>query len=321
MIADREGMPDSVRLRMFLLVADLGSASGAARVLGLTQSAVSKSLSRWQEEEGIRLLEQRNGRMVPTAAGAELLPIARRVVGEVGLASLCLRSFRDGDSVSILTSESFGVYFLPEVLRRMRERWPSTRVRACLAHNAEVEESVAACLHDLGVVSSPGRDPLLSYHHLVDDEIVLVAPADHELAGLVVHPTALAGRPFVRHEPGSVPRNLVDDLFRRHGVDPDGPFEVSNVETMKTLVREGAGLAFLSRRSAEGELRRGLLAEVGVEGERLGRAFHLVLRRGRVETPAMRRLYHLARGLDGRTRHDLPSDAFDELSGAGCATT
>lgn len=284
-----------VRIRMLCEVADRGSVSDAARSLGLTQSAVSKGLARWQEEEGVRLFELVNGRVVFTAAGESVLPIARRMVEDERMAQLCLKGCREGDMLSILVSESFGVYYLPPALRRMRERWPETRVRVCLVHNASIEERIAACTHDVGIVSGPGRNPLLSYHHLLDDEIVLVASADHEFAGREIEPASLSGRPFVLHDPGSVPRSIAEDFFSRNRIEPLIPLEVSNVETMKELVREGVGMAFLSRRSIRRESEEGTIAIVGIAGERLGRSFYLAQRRRRGESAPMRRLYHVIR--------------------------
>lgn len=305
---------------MLAELAEHGSASEAARVMGLTQSAVSKGLSRWQEDEGVRLFEFVNGRVVFTAAGDALLPIARRMVEDERLAQLCLNGFRQGGVLSILTSESFGIYYLPSVLRRMRSRWPGTRVRVCLVHNASIEERIAACTHDVGIVSGPGRNPLLSYHHLLDDEIVLVASPAHDLAGRTVEPEELSGRSFVMHDPGSVPRMLVDELFSRRRVDARVPIEVSNVETMKELAREDVGLAFLSRRSVRKEIETGALSTIEIAGERLARAFFLVQRRRRDESSAMRRLYHTIReddqGRDPRIAHDSASPGDDAESWA-----
>ena len=308
-----------VQVRMFCLSATLGSVSEAARAMDVTQSAVSKGLSRLQEEEDVRLLEIRRGRLVLTPAGEMFLPVARRLLEQETLATQCLRESRQGETVSILTSETFGIYYLPAILRRLRFLWPATRVRVDLAHNASIEERISRCTHDVGILSRPGRDPDLSYFHLLDDDLALVCHVGHELSGRSAEPDELEGRQFVLHEAGSVPRLLAEEFFSRHHLDVDVPMEVSHVESMKALVREGAGLAFVSRRSVLPDLEAGVLGEIDVVGEKLTRAFYFVHRRERASSIPMRHLYHTIRDWEGGSEpaiHDSTSAIHDHAEWA-----
>jgi DNA-binding transcriptional LysR family regulator len=303
-----------VQVRMFCLSATLGSVSEAARAMEVTQSAVSKGLSRLQEEEGVRLLEIRRGRLVLTQAGEAFLPVAKRLLEQETVATQCLREFRQGETVSILTSETFGIYYLPAILRRMRFLWPTTRVRVDLAHNASIEERVSRCSHDVGILSRPGRNPDLSYFHLLDDDLALVCAIGHDLSGRSVAPRALGGLPFVLHEAGSVPRLLAEEFFARHHLEVEVPMEVSHVESLKVLVRENAGIAFVSRRSVLPELEDGALGEIDVVGETLARSFYFVHRRERTSSIPMRHLYHTIRDLEGGGEgaiHDVASASHD----------
>jgi DNA-binding transcriptional LysR family regulator len=277
---------------------------------------VSKGLSRLQEEEGVRLLETSRGKLALTPAGEAFLPFARCIVEQQTLADRCLRDFRQGEVVSILTSETFGIHYLPPVVRRLRERWPATRVRVDLAHNANIEDRIARGTHDVGILSRPGRNAALDYFHLLDDELALVCAVGHELSGRTVDPAELSGRSFILHEAGSVPRQLAEEFLSRHSLSVEVPMEVSNVESMKLLVRENAGFAFLSRRSAIAELESGTLGEVGIAGECLSRGFYLVHHRDRETSLPVRHLYHTLRdGSDGPSDaiHDDPSRGHDAM--------
>jgi DNA-binding transcriptional LysR family regulator len=284
-----------VRLRMFHLAATRGSISEAARELGVTQSAVSKGIARLQEEYGIRLLETSQGRPSPTCAGSALLPLAGKLAELETLAEGCLRGLSRGDSVDVLCSETFGVYCLPPVVAKVRDEWPETRLSIQLVNNGEIEGRISRCDGDVGIVSNPLENPSLSRFHLMDDELVLVCSPDHRLAGEEVGPRELDGEAFLLHEPGSVPRKLAEDFFRRHGIAHSVPLEMSSVETMKSAAREAVGLAFVSRRCVLSELSEGRLAEIPIRGERMRRSFYYVHHRERPTSLAMRRLYHSIR--------------------------
>jgi DNA-binding transcriptional LysR family regulator len=64
------------KLSHILALAEAGSFARAARSLGITQSALSRSIQMVEEAYGFRIFERGKGPVVPTAAGRSLLPDA-----------------------------------------------------------------------------------------------------------------------------------------------------------------------------------------------------------------------------------------------------
>src|SRR3954454_13296628 len=84
------------QLRTLLEVVSLGSFSGAARRLNLTQPAISLHIRELEQRFGIQLIERRGRQAYPTAPGRELVEQATRVLSACDAAETAMRRFRQG---------------------------------------------------------------------------------------------------------------------------------------------------------------------------------------------------------------------------------
>nr|WP_240955840.1 LysR family transcriptional regulator [Micromonospora sp. HNM0581] len=91
-------------LRYLLAVVDAGSVSAAARQVHVSQPALSRQLHRLEQSLGIRMFDQRDGRLTLNSAGLEFLPIARDLVARADLALQAAAAIRTGTLTSVTIS-------------------------------------------------------------------------------------------------------------------------------------------------------------------------------------------------------------------------
>src|SRR5579885_2950836 len=130
MSVDDRSIPqlDSDLLRTFLAVAKAGSVSGGAARLFRTQSAVSLQVQKLEETVGQRLFE-RHGRGVSiTAAGDQLLPVARRVIETLDQALVAMRGADIAREIRLGVPEEYGDTILPSILAAFTEEQPNARI-------------------------------------------------------------------------------------------------------------------------------------------------------------------------------------------------
>ncbi len=102
---------------------------------------------------------------------------------------------------------------------------------------------------------------------LIEDELVLVANANHELVGSgSVTVEQLGDHPFIFFDRNSSYYSLAQGLFRQHGVVPRTQMELDSMEATKKMVEEGLGIALLPRIALERELEAGILREIDIAG-------------------------------------------------------
>jgi DNA-binding transcriptional LysR family regulator len=117
-------------MQVFVRAIELGGFSAAARSLGLTPSAVSKSVSRLEDRLGVRLLNRGTRSLVPTPEGATFLEHSRRILAEIDEAEQEITRFRAAPRglLRMHVSAAFGLNELPPVLPEFLRRYPEMQL-------------------------------------------------------------------------------------------------------------------------------------------------------------------------------------------------
>jgi len=235
-------------LLALVTVVETGTFSAAAEELGYTQSAVSQQVGILERIVGASLFERPGGRrpVQLTAAGEMLLIHARAVIARVSAAAADLRALASGQQgeLRVGTLPSVGTKVLPRLLRSFRAEWPGiqivlreSRESADLIHDVETGE-IDVTFIDIG----PYETGSLAVRRLLDDPMVLLAPADAPEAGRrAVSIDDVAHLPMIgTRNPGC--RQIIDNAFRQAAVLPSYVFRSDDTPTIQGLV--GSGLAY-----------------------------------------------------------------------------
>ena len=250
--------PELRQLRHFVTVAEELHFGRAARRLHMTQPPLSQSIANLEELLGAPLFV-RNRRMVGlTAAGAALLPDARRILEEASALPELVRRAASGEAGRLALSfvSTAGLGLLPDILRRYRAAYPAVRLVLQEATSDVQFEELLSGRIDAGFVipSQPGMqgamaDGALDYRKMVDEPLVLCAPSG--LPALSepgpVRLRDLPPLPLVIF-PRAVAPSLHDAIlaaFRAAGVPPTIGQEAIQMQTIVSLVSGGMGLALV----------------------------------------------------------------------------
>ena len=124
----------------------------------------------------------------------------------------------------------------------------------------------------------------MRFEPLTHDEVILVAPPEHPLAGRTVTTEQLRGEALIVMQEGAGVRQVVEEELRRAGMrlrDLDVRLELGLQESVRSAVLAGYGITFISRASVESELAAGRLVQVAVEGMDVRREISLARAAGR----------------------------------------
>ena len=259
---------DLGQLEAFVQVANQHSFSRAAEALFLTQPSVTARIQALERDLGERLFE-RSGRGVRlTEVGACFLPHAERVLQALNGGRDAIDSLRNLQSGSLILASATTVstYILPGLLKTFRSRFPHVEVSV---RTGRSEQVLAMLLQDeaqVGLVRAVYHQDIET-RGLIEDELILVANSDHELAGSgSVSVEQLGNHPFIFFDRNSSYYSLAQGLFRQHGVVPRTQMELDSMEATKKMVEEGLGIALLPRIAVQRELLVGNLCEVEITG-------------------------------------------------------
>jgi DNA-binding transcriptional LysR family regulator len=235
-------------LRVFADVVALGSFTAAAGRHGMSQPAVSFHVRQLEERFGAPLLRREGRRVTPTAAGAELLRHARGIAAAVDDAVAAMGRFDPAPAgrLRVATAATACVALLPPVLRGLRERFPALEITVTTGSSPEIMRAVEEDRADVGVLSLPVSSGALAVVPLLEDEVVLLAPAAWDLPTAVA-PADLAGRAPMLFEPEGNTRGLIDRWFAAAGEPFHPETTIGSIEAIRELVALGVGGALVSR--------------------------------------------------------------------------
>jgi DNA-binding transcriptional LysR family regulator len=114
------------RARAFLVTAEEGSLSAAARALGMSQPTLGRQVDALEQELDVLLFERIGKRLVLTEPGMDLLEHVRAMgdaASRVSLAASGQSQALEG-TVTITVGEMFAAYVLPPILSKLRAREP-----------------------------------------------------------------------------------------------------------------------------------------------------------------------------------------------------
>ncbi|MBW2660041.1 MAG: LysR family transcriptional regulator [Deltaproteobacteria bacterium] len=267
------------QLKVFYYAAKHGGLSRAAEALFITQPAVTKGIQRLQEQYNLRLFNRFGKKMVLTDAGEVLFDFAEKIFQIEGQAEEIIRDLqqRKKGHIRIDATETFGAYYLPAIVNPLSKSNPHIRISVNILPNDFVVEQTASLNNDLGFISYPQEHKNLIIREVLEDKLVVIAHPDHAFSRKnSLTPAELDGQFIIMHEEKSATRITTEVFFKKHGVSPLIPMELSSNEAIKRAVEQDIGLGIMSRNVVSEEIRKGTLKAIQLSDPSMKRKFHMI---------------------------------------------
>jgi LysR family transcriptional regulator, transcription activator of glutamate synthase operon len=244
------------QLRYLVALADERHFTRAAAREHIAQPALSQQIRRLEQEVGLALVERTTRRVTVTEAGRALVARARRILAEVDAASAEMQGFsgvRTGH-VMVGTMHTMGPVDVSLALAVFHQRHPGVELTVREESSEEMAEMLRDDVLDLAFLSVTERMEShgLRLHQLVLEELVVVLPHEHPLAGhRAVRMAELAQEQFISFREGARLRELLEFAGRTAGFEPEVHLESNESERIRRLVARQMGVAILPRSDAE----------------------------------------------------------------------
>ena len=219
-----------------------GTISDAAKMLGVSQPAVSSMLHHIQDRSGIRLFEQVKGRLLPTQEAQTLFAEIQTTWKSVERVQRLCRDLSTGRAsvLRIAASPSLGPHIIPSVVKGMEQAFPRLSVSLELFTPTLLIDCLAAGDADIGIAS-----------HAVDHPAVLTKRVGSARASVRI--ADLAGLPLVSHSLDMPEGALIAEAFRCAGIEPRSQTQVRSGQSACWFVRSGAGVALVGAVTIAGD--------------------------------------------------------------------
>lgn len=236
------------QIAAFAAVADQENFTRAARLLNISQPSLSGLISDLEATLGASLFDRTTRDVTLSTFGRHLLPIARRVHGDIDLmlsTSLDMSRLLQGQ-VRAACSTVIATTRLVAIAAKFETKFPNIKIQII----DSVEQSLADLVRreevDFALATEVDPEPRIDQTRIAEDQLAVYIPADHRFAELDDIPwKSLEGEPLALLAKGNPIRKLVDRTAGRLGLWLTNQYEVSFGATALAMADRGLALTIL----------------------------------------------------------------------------
>src|SRR5262245_22125326 len=279
---------DFDQLHTFLEIVRLKSFSKAAQTCYRTQPAISAQVRQLEQELRAELFERFGSRISLTTAGrifaeyaSQMLELRRRAQDAIAE----LERNPRGELV-IAANEATCIYVLPQVFSQYRQLFSAVQLQVDRSYGARVVEAVMENSADFGLTQLPVEEKRLQVVAIHRDEIRMIVPVDHPLAGnKSITPQDLVEHSLILPKTGKT-RTRLNEWMEAVEDELQISMELDSTEMMKRFVMAGLGLSFLAVSNCREEMAAGKLRAIPLAPEPMIRRLGLIYRKDKALSKA-----------------------------------
>ncbi len=166
-------------IEVFNAVMLTGSVSAAARLINVTQPAVSRTLQHAELQLGFALFQRSKGRLLPTSEALTLYPHIEKLFSQLDSVQQLAKNLKITGSpkeLRVLSVPALSFEVLPHAIKLFRVRNPDIGITIKALHSPQILAALLQQDADVGFLFSPGVHAALTQEHLADGRMVCIAP-------------------------------------------------------------------------------------------------------------------------------------------------
>ncbi|MGC2237716.1 MAG: LysR family transcriptional regulator [Pyrinomonadaceae bacterium] len=258
------------QLKAFLAIAEVKTFTAGARLVNVTQAAISMQIRQLEDEVGLPLFTRTPRRVILTEAGEHLLERARKILREHDAAVAEIAELAGAEHGRLRigsASAMFATSQLPSILQNLKGTFPNAEITVSSGTSQALVDKILHGEIDIAFISLPVDNSHVTTELLFSDEIVAIAHPGHPLADQkFISAAALAGEPLILGEKGGNTRRLIDDFFAAANVQPNVVMELSRQEAINQMVENDMGIGIAGAKTVSKEIGEKRLASWMIEG-------------------------------------------------------
>ncbi|GGG42376.1 LysR family transcriptional regulator [Bizionia arctica] len=271
------------KLKTFIKVAQHLSFTVASKELNLSQPAVSKTISKLEEDYNTAFFNRSRNSISLTNEGKIFLDYAYKITKlfEELEHTFLLNQENASLEFKLGLSTTIATYVMPKVLAKIQQNAPHLTFNVASSNTKEIEQKILDQELEHGIVEGKSTNQLLKYSPFIKDEIVLVTGANNQNSKASVTIKELSKIPFVSREIGSGTRDIIEDILKVNKIQKlNHIITLNSTEAIEQYLEHSNAYALLSIHAITEKLIQNKLKIVDIKGVNFERDFYFVCRTG-----------------------------------------
>ena len=275
------GLLDSYQLKIFIAVSKFQSISKAAKILHLSQPAVSTHIKNLEEYYRGQFFERTQQGVSLTKAGQVFYSYAQRLLTlqEEMEQQLETTLLHENNQIIVGASTTIGNVSLPCSIYLFKEEYPEVNIRLEIANAEEILRKVKDEEVDFGVVEIYPESHGFSSQPITSDELILIVPPTHPAQTDKLSLREFLNQPLIMRESGSGTRKVLAESLEAHGYSINHLnviTEMTTIDAIKSAVLAGMGGAIVPRLCVKKEVHLGTLKALKISNLDMPLTFNII---------------------------------------------
>ncbi|MGV0817753.1 LysR family transcriptional regulator [Martelella sp. AMO21009] len=250
------------QLEVLCAVIDLGTTSGAAEALSVSQPAVSNMIRHIEDQAGFSLFKREKGRLVPTPEALHIAQEAQHLFSQQKRVDRIISQLRGGTAgqLNVIATPSIGNAVLPRLITEFTRTRPSVKLSIELGSVDDIIAHMISGRADLGFSITSPRHSALSVQPMASGKMVCVMPEGHELAlSSRIRVIDLNQVQYISYGASTPLGQMIDEVYRKNGLERRYFCEVRHTSSALEMVSAGAGVALIDNFALLGVTQRNIV--------------------------------------------------------------
>jgi DNA-binding transcriptional LysR family regulator len=276
------------QIEYFQVVATMQHMSRAAEVLSISQPALSRSISRLEDELGVPLFDRQKRSIILNQYGKLFLSRANKIIQELQDGKQEIQGLLDPEygNISLGFLHTLGTHIIPDLIGSFRKKYPKIKFQLNQNNSQLIVKQLESGEIDLGFTTYRETKLQVKWFKLWNEELFAIVSKGHYLANYKsITLNQIADESFISFKEGYVLRTITDQLCKEAGFTPKILFEGEEVSTISGLVAAGLGVAIIPNPKG---LDRSKISIISVKSPKCQRIIKMAWVEGRYLSPAVK---------------------------------
>lgn len=274
-------------IKIFLVVYQEMSITKAAKVLHMTQPAVTRAIQEIESHYGISLFERLNHRLYRTKLSDELYSYALSIMDSFELMEKKIENQGQIEFLRVGTSITLGNYLMPKAVRKMKEQHPSVQINVTVSNGKSLQKALLDNQIDLAFIEGNFSTDYFCAQPFMQDRLVLIMPPEHPLyTKKKIYLKDLLSYPLLLREKGSAGRDFLDHIFESRDMILKPVWESSSTQALSRAASAGLGISLLPEQLVKEDILAGRIVSRDVKDENFIRTNYILWHKNKYITPS-----------------------------------
>ncbi|WHZ56063.1 LysR family transcriptional regulator [Metabacillus hrfriensis] len=236
------------QIKYFQTVAQVQHFTRAADLLSISQPALSRSISKLEDELGVQLFDRKGRNIYLNRYGRMFLNRVEQSIKqiEIGKQEIWDEIHPDNGTISLSFLPSLGINVVPNIISTFQKTYPNVKFQLTQTSNQQIIEQLKSRNVDLALTSLLHDDKDVFCQLLLTEELYLAVSVDHPLTFYSeIDLEMVTNEPFISFKDTNVLQTIIKNLCKKAGFSPEVVFEAEDIGTVSGLVGAKLGISLL----------------------------------------------------------------------------